>query len=237
MKKLLSLLIFTASLAAAGDNALKDDKTGLAVFPVKHATLVITAGKQVVYVDPVGGAAAFKAHGKPTLILITDIHGDHMDKATVEAVKTAKTRIVAPKAVVDQLGQGDALANGGKTLDGDITVEAVPMYNTTADRLERHTPGRGNGYVLAYKGKRIYISGDTEDIPEMRALTDIDYAFVCMNLPYTMSVEQAANGVLSFKPKTVIPYHHKGSDVEHFKKLVEAGDKNIRVLLLNWYPG
>jgi L-ascorbate metabolism protein UlaG (beta-lactamase superfamily) len=236
MKKLLFLLLLSPAVATAGDNVFKHDASGLAFFPVRHATMVIRAGGQTVYVDPVGGAEAFKGFEKPTLILVTDIHGDHMDKATIEAVKTGKTRVVAPAAVVEKIGFGDALGNGEKTKEGAVAIEAVPMYNITEGRLERHIKGRGNGYVLTYKGKRVYISGDTEDIPEMRALKDIDIALVCMNLPYTMSVEQAASGVLAFKPKTVLPYHHRGSDVATFKKLVNEGNKKIDVAVLDWYP-
>ncbi|MGA8854878.1 MAG: MBL fold metallo-hydrolase, partial [Christiangramia sp.] len=103
-----------------------------------------------------------------------------------------------------------------------------------------HTKGRGNGYVLEKDGKRLYISGDTEDIPEMRALKNIDIALVSMNLPYTMPVDQAAEGVLAFQPKKVIPYHYRGkegfSDVEEFKRLVNKGNPNIEVELMEWYP-
>ena len=112
------------------------------------------------------------------------------------------------------------------------------MYNTTPDRLQYHEKGRGNGYVVTLDDKRIYISGDTEDIPEMRKLKNIDYAFVCMNLPYTMTVEQAASAVSEFKPKVVFPYHYRGkegmSDIEKFKKMVSA-DSDIEVRFLDWY--
>ena len=108
------------------------------------------------------------------------------------------------------------------------------MYNLTADRLKYHNKGRGNGYVFTVGGKRIYISGDTEDIPEMRALKNIDVAFVCMNLPYTMTEEQAASAVREFKPKIVYPYHYRGSDVEKFKKLV-GEDSGVEVRLRDWY--
>ena len=115
------------------------------------------------------------------------------------------------------------------------------MYNLPDDKDARHSKGRGNGYVLTLGGKRIYISGDTEDIPEMRALKSIDVAFVCMNLPYTMDINQAAGAVLEFKPKVVYPYHYRGqgglAEVEGFKKLVNAGSKSIDVRLRNWYSG
>ena len=117
-----------------------------------------------------------------------------------------------------------------------IGITAIPMYNLPETPDAFHTKGRGNGYVLTIGGKNIYISGDTEDIPEMRALKNIDIAFVCMNLPYTMPPDQAAQGVLAFKPKIVYPYHYRGQDVNIFKNLVNTGDKNIEVRLRNWYP-
>ncbi len=113
---------------------------------------------------------------------------------------------------------------------GDNIPKPLVKKGLAAGKMNR----RGNGYVVTVEGKRIYVAGDTEDIPEMRALKNIDYAFVCMNLPYTMTPEQAASAVLEFKPKVVIPYHDRGSDVEKFKQLVEK-DKSIEVRLLKWY--
>jgi L-ascorbate metabolism protein UlaG (beta-lactamase superfamily) len=121
-----------------------------------------------------------------------------------------------------------------------VSVVAIPMYNLSEGTKTMHTKGRGNGYILGIGGKQLYISGDTQGIPEMRSLKDIDIAFVCMNLPYTMDVAEAADAVLAFKPKIVYPYHYRGqnglSDVNSFKSLVEKGNKNIEVRLRNWYP-
>ena len=159
-------------------------------------------------------------------------------------VSGEKTTIVAPAAVADELPQVDRsrveVLGNGQALDWEgITIEAVPMYNLTADRLQFHPKGRGNGYLLTLGGKRVYISGDTEDIPEMRQLENIDAAFVCMNLPYTMDVEAAADAVLEFKPKIVYPYHYRGkggmSDLKQFSSIVGAGDGDIEVRLLKWY--
>ena len=115
------------------------------------------------------------------------------------------------------------------------------MYNLPESPTAMHTKGRGNGYVLGIGGKNIYLSGDTQGIPEMRSLKNIDVAFVCMNLPYTMDVKEAADAVLAFSPKIVYPYHYRGqnglSDINAFKNLVDAGNKNIEVRLRNWYPG
>ena len=110
------------------------------------------------------------------------------------------------------------MKNGETSESNGISIEAIPMYNITRDRLRYHEKGRGNGYVLTLGDKRVYISGDTEDIPEMRVLKDIDVAFICMNLPYTMTVDQAADAVKEFKPGIVYPYHYRGVMCRHFRR-------------------
>ena len=228
-----------AAAGLAGDR-IPTGSGDLIVHPIEHATLVLAHGGKTVYVDPVGGAAKFEGLPPPDLILITDIHGDHADPKTVAAVKKGAA-IVAPPAVAEKLTgeKVNTLKNGETREVAGIKIEAVPMYNLTPDRLKFHEKGRGNGYVITLGGKRVYLSGDTEDIPEMRKLKDIDVAFVCMNLPYTMTVEQAAGAVKEFKPKIVYPYHYRGtqgkSDVEKFKKLLEP-EKGVEVRLRNWYP-
>jgi L-ascorbate metabolism protein UlaG (beta-lactamase superfamily) len=214
----------------------------LTVYPVQHATLALSHGETTIYVDPVGGAEAFAGLARPDLVLITDTHGDHLDGTTVDAVATEGTVIVAPGAVAERLGdrEGTKVLANGETIELDgVSVEAIPMYNLTEERSKFHSKGRGNGYVVTLGGQRIYISGDTEDIPEMRALEDIDVAFVCMNLPYTMEVEKAADAVLEFQPRVVFPYHYRGqggfSDVEKFREIVARNPK-IEVRLSDWYP-
>jgi L-ascorbate metabolism protein UlaG (beta-lactamase superfamily) len=209
---------------------------------VQHATLVLSHGETTIYVDPVGGGEAFSGLSRPDIILITDVHGDHLDAPTVDAVAKEETTIVAPRAVADRLGDGKGtkvLANGETVEVHGVSVEAIPMYNLTPERSQFHSKGRGNGYVVTVGGQRIYISGDTEDVPEMRALENVDVAFVCMNLPYTMDVEKAADAVLEFEPRVVLPYHYRGkggfSDIEKFRELVARNPK-IEVRLLNWYP-
>jgi L-ascorbate metabolism protein UlaG (beta-lactamase superfamily) len=211
----------------------------LIIHPINHATFVMSWKDKTIYVDPVGGGKRFAGLPKPALILVTDIHGDHLDAPTLETVAGEGTTIVAPAAVAEKLPeklrkQTTVLPNAQTKSVAGVHIEAVPMYNLTADRLKYHNKGRGNGYVITVGGKRIYISGDTEDIPEMRALKNIDVAFVCMNLPYTMTEEQAASAVREFKPKIVYPYHYRGSDVEKFKKLV-GGDSGVEVRLRDWY--
>jgi L-ascorbate metabolism protein UlaG (beta-lactamase superfamily) len=214
----------------------------LKIQPIAHATMVLTHNNKNIYVDPTGGADAFKGLAAPDLIVITDIHGDHFDIKTIDAINTNKATLVVPQAVADKLPATTdkrkivILKNGDKTKQQGINIRALPMYNLPEEPNAMHTKGRGNGYVLTIGKKNIYISGDTEDIPEMRALKNIDVAFVCMNLPYTMDVNQASEGVLAFKPKVVYPYHYRGQDVNVFKTLVDKGNKNIEVRLLNWYP-
>lgn len=211
------------------------------VYPVNHASFVLAWEKQVIYFDPVGGAVLYRDLPKPTLIVYTDIHQDHFDAATLKALSpVAEIPMLAPKAVVDLLPSTykqtvTTLANGEKTDVTGISIEALPMYNTTPERLQYHPKGRGNGYILTMGGSRIYVSGDTEDIPEMKALTQIKAAFLCMNLPYTMDVTQAAHAVKTFKPAIVYPYHSKGSDLQKFKQLV-AQSTSTEVRILPWYP-
>lgn len=215
------------------------------ITPIEHATAVLQWGETTIYVDPVGGAQAFEGQPAPDLVLITDIHGDHLNVETFEDLPMEKAKIVAPQAVADQLPEGlvartSVLNNGQTGTFAGIQVEAIPMYNLREEAKEFHTKGRGNGYVLEKEGTRVYFSGDTEDIPEMRSLKDIDIAFVCMNLPYTMTVEQAADAVLDFAPRKVYPYHYRGkpdvSDVAKFKALVNQGNPDIEVVQLDWYP-
>jgi L-ascorbate metabolism protein UlaG (beta-lactamase superfamily) len=217
----------------------------LKIIPIEHATAVLEWKDITIYIDPVGGKEAFEGQKPPDLILITDIHGDHLSVETLEALNTEKAKIMVPQAVADRIPESftpqlDVLNNGDSKERYTITVEAVPMYNLREEALKFHEKGRGNGYVLNMDGKRIYFSGDTEDIPEMRALENIDKAFICMNLPYTMTPKSAADAVLEFKPKEVYPYHYRGnpdvSDVSTFKEIVNSGNSEIEVVQLDWYP-
>ncbi len=215
------------------------------IHPVEHATAVLEWKDLAIYIDPVGGAEAFSDYPKPDLILITDIHGDHFNAETLEGLDTSEAKIIVPQAVADQLPEKftplvDVLNNGDSKERYGIAVEAIPMYNLREEAKNFHVKGRGNGYVITLGEERLYFSGDTEDIPEMRALTDIDKAFVCMNLPYTMTVESAADAVLDFEPKQVYPYHYRGrpeiSDVARFAEIIKGGNPDIAVVQLDWYP-
>lgn len=220
-------------------------QTELEITPISHATAVLEFDKTVIYLDPTGGAEVFASFEDPHYIFITDIHGDHMNLKTLNALALENTIIIAPKAVAKEISTVKAkeivvMNNGEKKSFSNFDIEAIPMYNLREEALKFHRKGRGNGYVLTVNEERIYFSGDTEDIPEMRNLKNIDKAFVCMNLPYTMPIENATSGVLAFKPKQVYPYHYRGkdglSDISKFKELVNNENKEIEVVQLDWYP-
>lgn len=205
------------------------------ITPIYHASLLIEAAGKTIYLDP-AKPANFSGLPPADLILITDIHGDHMDPERISSVSKSGTEIWAPPAVVETVTTAHPISNGEtKAWDG-WTIEAIPMYNLTRGPSPGkfyHTKGRGNGYVLTYGGKRFYFSGDTENIPEMRALKNIDVAFVCMNLPYTMPPAEAAEAVKAFHPRIVIPYHYRGSDLSVFQADLQG--TGIEVRLLDWY--
>ncbi len=217
------------------------DGGAIVIHPVQHASFVMSVPGLVIYSDPVGGAALYEGLPPPDLILITHEHGDHFDTPTLEAIVRDNTRLLTNPSVHGKLpealrARATAIANGEATTVNDLPIEAIPAYNLTEDRLQYHPKGRDNGYVLTIGGHRLYIAGDTEDTPEMRALTDIDVAFVPMNLPYTMTIEQAASGVEAFKPGFVYPYHYNESDTTEFARLVTESGAPTDVVLHDWYP-
>lgn len=228
-----------------GETAATEEPAEIDIDPISHATAVINWGETTIYLDPVGGAEAFAEMERPDMVLITDIHGDHMSAETLGALNLQDIPVIAPQAVKDELP--DSLAtkitvmNNGEMLDQNgISIEAIPMYNLREEAKQFHPKGRGNGYVLEKDGQRLYIAGDTEDIPEMRNLQNIDIALVPMNLPYTMPVDAAADAVIEFAPEKVYPYHFRGkdgkADVERFKQLVNEGNQDVEVVMANWYP-
>ncbi len=216
----------------------------LNIMPIEHATMILAYKDIVIYVDPVGVPDLFNGKERPTYVLVTDIHGDHMDPTTLKELDLSNAVLIVPKAVAEKLPELNTkelvIMNNGENREFDsLKIEAIPMYNLRKEALKFHEKGRGNGYILTLGNERIYISGDTEDIPEMRQLQNIDVAFVCMNLPYTMTVESAASAVLDFKPKKVYPYHYRGSegmsDVDKFKSIVNKENTDIDVVQLDWY--
>jgi L-ascorbate metabolism protein UlaG (beta-lactamase superfamily) len=221
------------------------ENSPVAITPIEHASLVMHWNSATIYVDPVGDASLYAAHPKPDIILVTHEHGDHYNPDTLDALASDSTVLVVNERVAGMLPGGMkknlvVMKNGDMQAVGPLSVSAVPAYNIRPEAQQFHPQGRDNGYVLEKDGFRIYVAGDTEGTPEMRALKDIDVAFLPMNLPYTMSIEDAADAVLAFKPKQVYPYHYRGqnglSDVSAFKELVAKGDPAVRVELAQWYP-
>lgn len=245
MKKLIVMLsLCLASVSASSQTTHKIEN--VTIRPIEHATFEINWKDKTFLFDPSVSAEKLRDLPPPKLIFITDIHGDHLNLTTLKSLDLRKATIVAPQAVADSLpaellNKTHVLNNGQSIKLADINIEAIPMYNLPESDSAYHVKGRGNGYVLTLDNRRIYISGDTADTPEMRALKDIWMAFICMNQPYTMTVEQAADAVLEFKPKIIFPYHYRGqngkSDINQFKQLVNQADDAITVYTHDWYNG
>ena len=240
-----SQLIWAAAFACAGavslhamaaPETIQGSGGPITIQPITHAALQLKYGNQVITVDPTAMGGDYNALPKADIILVTDIHGDHLDPATIAKASKATTTVVIPGAAAAQVKGGTVIANGeSKTING-IAIESVPMYNLqrgpSAGQLF-HTKGRGNGYVVTLGGKRIYLAGDTECTPEMKALKNIDVAFVPMNLPYTMPPNEAADCVKAFKPKIVYPYHYMGSDLNQFADALKGSGVEVRIR--DWY--
>jgi L-ascorbate metabolism protein UlaG (beta-lactamase superfamily) len=237
MKLAAAILAGACILTAQSAKPAEEFATGagpLRITPIQHASLMIQAGGQVLYLDPSQGS--YEGLPKADLILITDIHGDHMNPKAIAMVEKPRTTILAPEAVSKTVTKASVIRNGESRTVGKWQIQATPAYNLKRGSEPGklfHDKGRGNGYVLTYGGKRFYFSGDTEGVPEMRSLKNIDVAFVSMNLPYTMPPEEAAEAVKEFKPKIVYPYHYRGSDLSVFEKALAGSGVEVR--LRNWY--
>jgi L-ascorbate metabolism protein UlaG (beta-lactamase superfamily) len=204
--------------------------------PIHHAALLLRVGSSAVYFDPTK-EGSYDGLPKATHILLTHTHADHFDPAAIDELRTASTMVVGPAAAAEKLGGVLVMGNGDTRDFGDFSLRAVPMYNLQRGPTPAqvyHPKGLGNGYLLTVGDRSFYLSGDTECTTEMRSLVSVDVAFVCMNLPYTMPPQEAAECVRAFRPKIVYPYHYRGQDPQEFKALLsrEAG---IEVRLRNWY--
>jgi L-ascorbate metabolism protein UlaG (beta-lactamase superfamily) len=219
---------------------IQTNSGNLQITPINHASVELEWNGKTIYVDPTS-QGNYTGLPKADLILITDIHGDHMDPKELTQLKKEGTIIIAPEAVAKTVTEAEVLANGQSNRvnlgGGSIEVQAIPMYNLTRGPKPGtlyHPKGRGDGYILTIGGKRVYFSGDTECTPEMKALKNIDVAFLCMNLPYTMTPAEAAECVKIFRPKIVYPYHYRGQNPQEFADALK-GEKGIEVRLRNWY--
>ena len=200
---------------------------------IKHASLRIQYDGLEIQVDPVANfapATDYSKFPKADLILVTHEHFDHFDRDAIEALKKDGTQVIANPSVQKMLGLGTAMANGeSRTIGKTIAIDAVPAYNTTAGRTQFHPKGRDNGYVLTLDGLRIYIAGDTEDIPEMAKLKDIDVAFLPCNQPYTMTPQQVAKAAKTIKPKVLFPYHYSETPIKRVAELLSDTSIDVRI--------
>ncbi len=234
MKNIILISFFTvASLSVLygqpdkfESDVIQTSAGNLTIHFIGHASLMFEINGKVIYTDPWSQMADYTKFPKADLIFITHQHGDHFDPKAISAVTKPGTRIVETQTVYDSLRKGTVMKNGDvKTIDG-IKIEAVPAYNTTPGREMYHPKGRDNGYIITFGNKRVYVAGDTEDIPEMATFKNIDIAFLPMNQPYTMTPEQVAHAVQMIHPKILYPYHYGDTDVSKLKALL-ANDKNL----------
>ena len=198
---------------------------------VGHGTLMFQHNGKVIHIDPVEKVADYTTMPKADIVLLTHHHGDHLDTKALEQIKKESTKVILTKICAEKVKDGTVLNNSDNIQVEGIEVEAVPAYNLVHKRDNGklfHPKGEGNGYVLTFGETRIYIAGDTENTPEMKGLKDIDYAFLPMNLPYTMTPEMVADATMAFRPKVLYPYHYGETDTSKIMELLKD-EKDIEV--------
>lgn len=229
-------------------DGVEADQDGLPVLklnPVYHGSLVIEYNDEVIYVDPHGGPERYTYFGPPDLVLITHTHSDHMDPGTLTEFNLEASVVTGPQIVIEELPADmfityNTVTNGEKTMFGGVGIEAVPAYNPPSSGKTFHPKGAFNGYILTFGDQRVYVAGDTGLIPEMKDFGNIDYAFVPMNEPYTMTIEQAAQAIADINPAVVYPYHYRNqdgtfSDLDKFEAMVNEKAPDTEVRRTDWY--
>jgi L-ascorbate metabolism protein UlaG (beta-lactamase superfamily) len=233
----LCFMLCLASIAHA-QSAFETDSLPTAAGDLKitfigHGTLMFTFSGRVIHVDPYGKLADYAKLPKADLILITHEHGDHLDPDAIRKLRTGKTVVVLTAACAQKLDGGTVMKNGDVRTDQGLKIEAVPAYNIVHKRdggLPYHSKGAGNGYIITFGDKRVYVAGDTENTPEMKALSGIEVAFLPMNLPYTMTPEMVADAARAFKPKILYPYHFGETDTSKLVDLLkDTPEVEVRV--------
>lgn len=210
---------------------IKTSQGNLLITCIGHGTLMISFDGKIIHVDPVSQYADYTKLPKADMILITHEHPDHLDIKTIDLIKTSKTSTVTTENVARQLPGSIVLKNGDEETIMGLKIEAIPAYNIVNMRspdVPYHAKGIGNGYIATFSDKRLYIAGDTENIPEIKNLRSIDIAFLPMNLPYTMTPEMVADTVRAFRPKIIYPYHYGKTDVSKLIDLLK-NEKNIEL--------
>jgi L-ascorbate metabolism protein UlaG (beta-lactamase superfamily) len=198
-----------------------------------HGSLLFLFGGKTIYVDPFSRVADYAALPKADLVLITHEHRDHLDLEALAVVRTDRTAVVLTEVCAAQVEGGTVMRNGDARTVAGLKVEAVPAYNLVHRRESGelfHPPGVGNGYLLTFGDKRVYVAGDTENVPEMKRLRGVDIAFLPMNLPYTMTPEMVADAARAFRPKVLYPYHFGTTDTSRLVALLEdQGGVEVRI--------
>jgi len=222
-------------LAAARTKFEKDiiptSRGDLEITFLGHGSLMMTFGGNTIHIDPYGEIADYGLLPKADLVLVTHEHFDHLDPKAFQAIIKPGTTVIASKACAGKLPNALIMASGETRTVLGLSVEAVPAYNIVNKRPDGnafHPKGSGNGYIVTFGDKRVYIAGDTENTPEMKALKMIDIAFLPMNVPYTMTPEMAADAARAFRPKVLFPYHFGDTDTSRLVKLLQA-EKGIEV--------
>ena len=222
----------TAKEGAMESDTIKTSKGDLIISFLGHGSLMMSWGGKIIHVDPVSSEADYAKLPKADLILITHEHFDHLDLNAVGHIKTAATKIVGSPEVAGQIPGIVVMKNGDRqTVDG-LPIEAVPAYNIVHMRAPGkpfHPKGIGNGYIVTFGDKRLYVAGDTENIPEMKQLRAIDIAFLPMNLPYTMTPEMVAEAAKMFNPRILYPYHYGNTDAKLLLPLVDDKKTEVRI--------
>jgi len=232
------IMIFTFSAAAKEPyetDIIKTSADDLKITFIGHGTLMFTFGTKIIHVDPVTKVADYEKLPQADVILITHEHYDHLDLKALALVRTEKTKMVLNEACSKQVKNGIIMKNGDVQTVNGLKIEAIPAYNLVHKRDNGqpfHPKGVGNGYIITFGDKRVYVAGDTENIPEMKSLLEIDCAFLPMNLPYTMTPEMVADAAKAFRPKILYPYHFGDTDTSKLLKLLQD-QKEIEVRIRN----
>ena len=214
-------------------DVIKTSAGELEITFIGHGSIMMAFGGKIIQVDPYGRLADYSKFPKADWVLLTHDHPDHLDPVALRSVRTPNTVVVLPPICADKVTGGTVMTNGEVRTVLGIKVEAVAAYNLVHKRDKGpvfHPRGEGNGYVLTFGDKRIYVAGDTENTPEMKALKQIDCAFLPMNLPYTMTPEMVADAAKAFKPKILYPYHYGDTNPAKFAALLkDAPDIEVRI--------
>lgn len=232
---LTGILLNGTSMMAQNDfehDTIMTDKGQVELWFLGHGTLMLKYNDMVIHVDPFSAVADYSKLPEADMILITHQHGDHLDPAALAKIKGAKTIVFCNELSAASLPGATVMKNGDRQMFRDIEIDAVPAYNIVNKRPDGtpfHPRGEGNGYILTIGDKRIYIAGDTEDIPEMEKLGKIYVAFLPMNLPYTMTPEMVASAARMFNPAILYPYHYGETDAELLLPLVDSTITKVRI--------